>query len=692
MVEPAPQGCTTRQEKRAARTTAWRTRPRTRQKLARWQALPEEGQAAERTLRALAKVPWCLVSAFYEQWDQLKDTVKVFNPETQLLNSDTTVPWPVVFVLGLRGEKCVLGGGRFPGVHNLLKPLQDLEHRLFTAQVMDGNSRDQPWEPKLYARNDTWRPPQDAALRNSLNTLRAKLLRRYWDFANKDENLAKVRGNVTPLDKLGLRLLRDRGLSAVRADKDKHFVCVTLQDLTELKRQVLHNLDEVVPFEETQDTWTTLRNRYLALCERLASRPGGGGVRLFRYLTQGCTRQVYSLYRYTLVEPAPRAVARVELNLKTHKRPVQPRELENNQSSYLRTGQTFVSVQVQKVLTERFPWVLKDSRAFVQGVAQGRYLVPRGYRLWAADVKRFYPSCHQNKLGDSHYQACNDQDSNNLCRFLLHHQLLEADGVPGVYRRWKGAGMGTCFGGELCDLHVALFNDVALLTRVAEGRLLWYARFRDDGLFCAPDSFTEEDAEELARDFARRGSNLVLELQRYEREAAWLDLVLTPHTHLSPRLHLKVHLKDTNAGLYLEARSYHARAALSKWTEAELRRYARNSTDLEDCLTVTRRLELCLKRRGYPADWRDLCGRAEVLWRLRTPWLHRPPALPDLRRTAPLVLKYHRVWEHLRLASLLHDWQQELDQHFAREGPKLLVAYKNNTCHLYVKVRRLALA
>ena len=226
--------------------------------------------------------------------------------------------------------------------------------------------------------------------------------------------------------------------------------------------------------------------------------------------------------------------------------------------------------------------------------------------------------------------------------------------------------MGTASAGELCDADTPHRNDAAFLERVASGAILWYRRFRDDGLFAAPAATAGDQLHELEVDFAARGSDLKLELTRNAgRTTHWLDLELTPHTELAPRLHLRTHFKQTHAGFYLTASSYHPKSTLHGWAEAELRRYARNSTDLADCLSCARRLERCLAARLYTGWQLDLCGRAEVLWQNRDAlYQQRGLGTPNLRLSAPLVLRYHEAWQQLGVSSLLARTQAALDAAF----------------------------
>ena len=637
--------------------------------------------------RILSRVPCSLVFSLYMQWDELQNTVKMYNAETQAIEACFSLPWPVVYLLGMRGEKCILGGGKLPHLQEVIQPLQDWVHRLRTAFALRDSQQGRAWEPRLYVRNDTWRPPRFQAFEDCLDQMFSSLKTLFTSHTDIPANRYRSRGNINSLDRLALTLMRTGKLTAVRSDKDSVFVVLTEAGKDHLLNAVVGNASEIALYPFSDGHWEELRLRYIQLCRRVAC----GDTRIFRFLVSGIAMEVQNTWQFQLRSPTPTPVANIEINLKTHKNPPEPRELENNRQNYMRAGQLYICISLQRIIRDSFPWVLRDSRQLVAMMESGQLLVPPGFFLYSADVKRFYPSCRLHELKHAYTHLTGDVAAGALNAFLLDHQLLTFHGAPGVYRRIVGAGMGTASAGELCDANTALRNDRAFLERVHSGAILWYVRFRDDGLFCAP-CLDDHELSSIASDFAARGSALQLLLSRTDTgPTVWLDLLLSPHTRISPKVHISTHIKPTNAGHYLSARSYHPKCTVTGWMEAELRRYARNSTDLPDCLLCTRRLEACLARRHYPSRLLQLCGRAEVLWRSRQALLAEPVRLsPNVRKLAPLVLRYHRVWEKLGVARYLRLAQRAIDRAFSpRLAPTLMVAYRKAAPHLYVKVRRI---
>ena len=625
----------------------------------------------------------------YTNWDDLAKQVKLFDFEKGSLSDSDKLPWPVVALLAGRGEKCILRGDALPRLQHLEQALEDLKHRLRTAYLFRDQEEDASFNPRLHARNDTWQPPRFADLENHLENLHLFLRNNFLDFLDKPENNFKHTGNLTDLDRLGLQLLGKLNLTAVRSDKDHAFVVLKQEDKLALQRQVLSNSDEFEPFA-TWNGWEEEKATFfLNLCRNAASKTAKPTA-LFRFLSSGLTQQVRGLWTFERKSTRPSLTATLELNLKTHKSPPQPRELENHRPSFLRPAQLYVGSRLREVLWSNFPWLLQDSRHLVRLLTDGTLVVPPGFALYTADVKRFYPSCEQGELHHTFLHLTGDKEAADLADFLLKHQLLADPRSGEVFARHKGAGMGLGCSGELCDANTALRNDGAFLCRQDGLNLLWYVRYRDDGLFCGRNNLSEAYFDDLAADFSRRGSNLQLDLACSEGSTHWLDLELTAHTHLSPLVHTKTYQKPTNKGGYLSGLSYHSKATLKGWAEAELRRYARNSTDLKDALACARKLELALEMRHYNPEDLHFEGRLRALWAQRGELLAEQQGhAQSLQRQAPLVLRHHRVWEQLGFGALVRQHQHNLDLAFGGQAPKLFAAYKKAGPHLYVKVRNL---
>ncbi|CAJ1363276.1 unnamed protein product [Effrenium voratum] len=484
--------------------------------------------------------------------------------------------------------------------------------------------------------------------------------------------------------------MKKLGWSAVKSDKDSSFVLLRVADRqTELRRL----LEDEVQFELAASTPHALlrlseevrRNFKTAVGGVLAcpewARLAGGRERLERFLLQRD-------------KPGFTCTSKLEFNLKTHKRPIVPRELEGSQKNFLQPAQKFASHVLRRELGPLAPWVVQDSAEFVRRAEAGEFVVPPNYALYSGDIKEFFPSCEHDGLAAAQerlllargYSIRAATAFKNLAVLLLDSQYAYAPEVEGFFRRKRGAAMGAAQASEACA-YVALNHDQVFVGPDRPAGIAWFLRFRDDCLFCANiEGMSDEKVAELKQKFSERGSQLRLEVSAHEQgEAVWLDLAISVLP--TGRLAFRTHIKPTNLGQYIAADSYHSRATLDNWPVAELRRYAKNSSRWQDAEVPVRRLHECLAKRLYSVSLREMLGRTWRLWQQRAELLQPTPGALGHKRTA-LVLPFHRCWRRLGVQELLKRLEGELSEAGVRVRP-LMIAYSNPFPHLYVKVRNL---
>ncbi|CAJ1361180.1 unnamed protein product, partial [Effrenium voratum] len=246
---------------------------------------------------------------------------------------------------------------------------------------------------------------------------------------------SKQRGNFTPVDCLGFQLMKKLGWSAVKSDKDSSFVLLRVADRqTELRRL----LEDEVHFELAASTPHALlrlseevrRNFKTAVGGVLAcpewARLAGGRERLERFLLQRD-------------KPGFTCTSKLEFNLKTHKRPIVPRELEGSQKNFLQPAQKFASHVLRRELGPLAPWVVQDSAEFVRRAEAGEFVVPPNYALYSGDIKEFFPSCEHDGLAAAQerlllargYSIRAATAFKNLAVLLLNSQYAYAPEVEG---------------------------------------------------------------------------------------------------------------------------------------------------------------------------------------------------------------------------------------------------------------------
>lgn len=655
-----------------------------------------------RARQALDGTPWRTLSCFVQQQEAFSRRVVVYDSTTRLVQRDAVIPWPIVFLLAQRGPKFIFGGSRAPRQRALDGSIAAFTRRIRTHFVFGALERRGGFHPKLFAPNVQWQPPPappavEAAVSKFAERLRADFAALTCDPAYQERHRF---GNSTAIDRRGLAVMRRTGWSAVRSDKDSSFVLLQVHDRAAELARVLHDAVhfELVATEPPEIAALVERTRasYLAATAAIAAMPrfaslAGGGAKLLRFLN------------HRAAQSEKQCISVLEFSLKTHKTPVKPRELEGGHRNFLQPGQRFMSVLLRSLLPDRAPWVVQDSREFVRRAETGEFAVPHGFVLMAGDIGQFFPSCEHGELlaaqDDLLEQAGFDRQhvavAHRLSHVLLANQFACAAEVAGVYRRHLGAAMGAGQASEACDTYVALRHDQLMLSLVQAGELAWYVRFRDDALMCAdPARMTEQRCAEVQAEFGRRGSNLVLELDRLpDGGASWLDLDISIGS--GGRLVFSTHIKPTNLGWYLAADSYHSPTVLANWPRCELRRYARNSTHVEATLAPTLRLADCLRRRLYDSQEKALVHQVRELWSRRHELLHGPTQ-GRLRhhRSLLLVVPYHKCWGALRLRERL----KEIEGTIAAHAPpdvvtpmSVSVGFANAESHLYVKVRRLHL-
>ena len=621
----------------------------------------------------LKGTPFRVLELFQRQQQESGQRVVVYDSAKQAVDMEAKVPWPVALLLTMRGPKFVFGGVSLPSSMKMRKAMADLRRRVRTANML-GEGRGN-YNPMLYAPNTQWQPaPCSPKAEAALSCFEAELARRLDD---KQEEFvgSKQRGNFTPVDCLGFQLMKKLGWSAVKSDKDSSFVLLRVADRqTELRRL----LEDEVHFELAASTPHALlrlseevrRNFKTAVGGVLAcpewARLAGGRERLERFLLQRD-------------KPGFTCTSKLEFNLKTHKRPIVPRELEGSQKNFLQPAQKFASHVLRRELGPLAPWVVQDSAEFVRRAEAGEFVVPPNYALYSGDIKEFFPSCEHDGLAAAQerlllargYSIRAATAFKNLAVLLLNSQYAYAPEVEGFFRRKRGAAMGAAQASEACDTYVALNHDQVFVGPDRPAGIAWFLRFRDDCLFCANiEGMSDEKVAELKQKFSERGSQLRLEVSAHEQgEAVWLDLAISVLP--TGRLAFRTHIKPTNLGQYIAADSYHSRATLDNWPVAELRRYAKNSSRWQDAEVPVRRLHECLAKRLYSVSLREMLGRTWRLWQQRAELLQPTPGTLGHKRTA-LVLPFHRCWRKLGVQELLKRLEGELSEAGVRVRPLMI--------------------
>ena len=670
------------------RSSTWRDRVRHRRRHVFLQFLTVAQLQLRFAWQTLKGTSFQLLNKFFVQLPALRQQVVVYSSQTRAVVTDAAIPWPVTLLLTMRGPKFIFGGVTLPSKPRVVRALADMKKRIRTAHMLglDGGN----FNPRLYFPNLQWQPARcPARAEEALDTFSRELLQRLDD-QHAQQVGRKSRGNYSPLDCLGFQLLRQSGWSAVKSDKDSSFVLLTVEDRHAELSRLLHDEEHFELVAETPAELFALDasvlQRYKHAAEAL--------LQCREWCNLAAGKERFKRFLFQRVQSGFSCTSRLEFNLKTHKSPIVPRELEGSQKNYLQPAQKFASVVLRAQLPRIATWVMQDSAEFVRRAESGEFVVPPGFRLYSGDIKQFFPSCLHAELVDAQKDLLQVTGFSNtavrsflqMAELLLASQIAYAPEVHGFFRRTKGAAMGASHAAEACDVYVALRHDQLFVDTSKPDWINWFVRFRDDCLFCANPLHMTPDAVRLLQSrFAAKGSNLLLEISPLSSEGAvWLDLLI--RVAPSGRLMFATHIKPTNLGHYIAGDSYHSSSTLTNWATAELQRYARNSTCWHEAIAPVERLFNCLEGRLYQKSLQDMVAMTWQKWRQRQLLLH--PAQHVRKRYTALVLPFHRCWQRMGVFGLLHWLEYELDEAKIRKHPFRLT-FANPYPHLYVKVRNL---
>jgi hypothetical protein len=681
-----------RMVKRMERARAWRDRGRQpRGRRDRFLRMSPEERVCEIALEVIGRMPVGMWTHFMQQYGHLCERVQFFSHTQQRLTEEA-VPWPLVFLLGYRGDKCILASGSAPSYAELHGALESFKRGVRTScwAFRTFGRTDRP-APTLYARNLEWVPPD--APPDVERTLRC------MENAASDAYTAACRakggrrlrfgGNITTVDRMAFRILVRRKLFAVRSDKDHKFCLLHERERAAVAESILDDTRYFSPAPHFDAK--TCTDSYAMLALDVTDRD----VPLRRFLLQDLGFvDARGELRMSPVAPAP-PVSRIQFNIKTHKNPIEYRELDAQHRSPLKRGQMWVASHLRPAIHSQFPWVMKDSTSFLLAVSRGAFDWPPDFDLFSVDIKRFFPNTDQDLLVQDAVLALRGAGLppalvNKLWAmtdFVVRHQFAVGEDKNTVYRRTRGVGMGHAAASELCDAHVAVRGDPVLLEAVRGGSVRWYLRFRDDGLMCVRRGTSDAFLRRLVDDFRTRTNGLELEVSPVrEQEAVWLDLVLLRGPNNT--IHTRTHIKATNSGLYLFAQSFHPRRVLLQWHKGELLRYVRGCNHFADVIPLVCRLHECLNRRGYSLSLEDMVQHARALHFRRTQLLEPVGRRAGQQRLCPLVLPYHRFWEVIGVPSILRRARDSLQRCFPDfQHVRMPLAYSNRRRHLHVYVR-----
>lgn len=625
-------------------------------------------------------MPHKQLCAFVCESSTIAGKVFVYDGATQRAVSaaQAKVPWPIVYHLAARGEKFVFQLQR-PPARAQLSEATDRFARSARTIFQFRNTTSTP--PLVHAPSTTWRPDQGPRwLEDSLKLLTHRVLS---GFDAALDRMSKRKTNLLLIDRVARSLMVSKGWSAVRSDKDGAFVLVPVQGHKEELRRVVSTADFDPPLQTPQ--FDVINQACVSTYNALSLRASTHPLPDFG-LTQ------LPLRRYLLSSTSSKVCSKLFYNLKTHKRPIAPRELEDNSNNAMAPGAKLLGKLMRLAIKRDCDWVLPDSREFVKRAFSGVYVVPPGFRIVALDVVKFYPSVRHHSAqtaAEAMLRSMNlpqpvQEALSAMNQLLLNHQWIELDSV--FYRRNSGVSMGGACSSEWADGHLALTGDFAFRQAVEQGRALWYARFRDDALICIREGL-DLDRFHADMHLFTMLSGLRLELSIPEQNhVTWLDLDIYwgfPNAEIRTELHVKA----SHLGLYVSFDSGHHALVFNSWVESEVRRFVINCTSLDKAVSATESLCHAVEKRGYPDRRSELVALAKDLHSKRRDLIykHREATVQPL----PLCLPVDEAILGSGIQGAMRAFRRTMKLMWPM-APRVVLAWKNPSKHLFLKVRKYA--
>jgi hypothetical protein len=337
------------------------------------------------------------------------------------------------------------------------------------------------------------------------------------------------------------------------------------------------------------------------------------------------------------------------------------------------------------------PFVLNDSRDLI--IELENLKINEEFILVTADVTSLYTNINLNDLHRSIIAFLNIDarkdfvlDTNDplsqpieiaskLMNIVLKYNFFK-DYENNWYHQIKGIAMGTSAAPSLANIYMhKLESKVIERFRI---KPLFYKRYIDDLMMFWPAKYESElmNFLNLFTEFAPSitFSSIVV----HPSEINFLDLVIFKGERFKMKniLDIKVHQKELNKYLYIPYESFHSNSLKKGFIKAELIRYIRNSSSLENYLSIRNLFFERLISRGYPIK-RLVEWFSQVTFADRSSFL-RPQTSTENRKQLVCVTSYNPSPLELNFRGLLDILEVRLRQHgFLHEfEPHIVLAYK----------------
>jgi hypothetical protein len=392
------------------------------------------------------------------------------------------------------------------------------------------------------------------------------------------------------------------------------------------------------------------------------------------------------------------------ITIKLHKTPTVGRPIVAGHSWITTNASKWLDFKLQDVV-KRLPTVLKDSTHLIKHLESTTFAP--GTSLATADITSLYTNIPtefgiaavQHIMGDQNYAKTEIDCVLAMLKTVLDNNYFRFQ--DRFLQQVKGCAMGTPCAPAYANIAVYYLEQQLLKTwypSIIQG----YWRLIDDVFLVLTPNF---DTNRLSAFNDLLAGKIIFNFVTSASHIDFLDLTIYKGDRFNKegRLDIKVYQKPLNAYLYLPFNSFHPRAQMTAFITGELRRYVRNSSDINAYIEIRQLFFQRLRYRGYP--WSIICKAAQrIQYKNRSKYLNlaetnTPTSVdkdtplvfntttdtntsfvsqPTISKNTPLVFKttYDRSSKHLGLGRHLRHFWNILDPSVFPKPP--IICYRRN--------------
>ena len=594
--------------------------------------------------------------------------------------SPKELAWPVEFVLRFH-PKHVFMSRSLPSFTAVSRSLQQWEFKIrwmfLHGKFSADSDCDNPPGLKWWKLKDRLSTPPTAfplpeAWEISLQDSKEAIMKELGASRSFYSDKRHLCSNLSPVSRLGLKLLREGPLGAISTDKDGGFAIADKQSL----RQAVGSYLKKPQYEEIfmhEGVFQDMVHDYCALAKAI------GEAVHDEELTKALTS--------SLQLGSTDFTCSILSTVKTHKGPgqVSLRIIHAAPRHFMNPGMRWVATHLKEFIKQQ-PHILRDSDHLLAQIRQVR--VPKTAKLVKFDIKDFFMSGKHQQLADL-ASSCFPPDVQFEARCLidciLGNQIVH---VPGDERYWAvkvGTGMGLRCSGELSDTcFFKLCEEKFAADKAVQQQygVLFYCRFKDDGFFIidGPQDARIAICQELKR---RSGCFQVVFDSVSSHDAIMLDLRLFKGSGWarSGTLDYELHLKESRQWSPLLHSSAHPMSVHMSWPTAQMQRIANRFSDKQ-----AGRIAVLAFQQRY------LCSTGITIHSAASHLRHSSRS--DHSCFLPrLILPYHVEWAGARVSSIISRVGRSLGLKSGDESHSMLtqVAWKLGGKHLVHVLRQYSL-